>query len=268
MNKILLTKKQVIELVGENKYKVEEKTKILSRCIDGRYENKSQTLSSKFQMPAMAVPGADPGELALVFATANNYGFPVDLQKTWESLVELVGGEKNLQFHTDSHAEQNTVLGGCGHVKQMGLDGKAYDVTSEQLTFIKDQFSKISNQGVKQTVLQGDHQEGAVLLLKGNWGIYPQGKVETDLGERPVQVFIFHQSFADLRRAKLAELLVKNHAVELPDKCDAKYLGNALNEMGENHLMETAKRLAKGLPIYNVVFEENGEYNVEELGEV
>lgn len=261
MNKIILSKQQAVEFIENNRYKVNSKLKFNSRCIDGRYQ-KSETL------PALAVPGADAGELALIFATANSYGFEVDMIKAWESLIEVIGGEANLQFHTDSHAEHDLVLGGCGHITQIGLDSKAYDITEEQVSFIKRQFSTVKKTGVPEVELHGDHQEGAVLMIKGAWGVYPQGIVKTDLGNRNVQVFIFHQSLADERRKLLAETLIKNKAVTLPEKCDDDYLLHSLSEMGENHLLETSKRLAKGLPIYSVAFDENGEYKVEEIGEV
>lgn len=273
MNKIILNKQQTTELIEANKYKVNADKKFVSRCIDGRYENKSKIQmtndkNKEEQMPAMAVPGADAGELALIFATANSYGFEVDAQKAWKSLVEVVGGEKNLQFHTDSHAEQKDALGGCGHIKLLGLDSSAYSLTDEQVAFVKNQFSQVKAAGISETKLQGDHQEGAVFIIRGNWGVYPQGAVETELGKRNVMVFMYHQTLSDARRKILASTLIKHKAVILPEKCDSEYLFTALCEMGENHLLETSKRLAKGLPIFSVAFTENGEYKVEEIGEV
>jgi len=261
MNKIILTKQQVVQFVGENKYKVSQNSKIFSRCIDGRYTNSDN-------LPALAIPGADAGELALIFATANSYGFEVDREKAWNSLVKTVGGEKNLQFHTDSHAEVGVVLAGCGHLKQITQDGKAYDLTQEQVSFIKDQFSKVKKSGIPEIELHGDHKEGAVLMVSGNWGVYPQGAVKTDLGNQNVQVFVYHQTLVDERHKALAKQLVTDNAVTLPEKCEDDYLFNAFCDVGENHLMETAKRLAKGLPIFSVAFDKNGEYKVEEIGEV
>ena len=43
---------------------------------------------------------------------------------------------------------------------------------------------------------------------------------------------------------------------------DEEWLYNALFETSEIHLMETAKRLAKGLPIYEVEFNDNGDYKI------
>jgi len=267
MNKIILTKQQVYGFVEESKYKVNPKSKFQSRCIDGRYPT-SPRLRGVSNLPALAIPGADAGELALIFATANSYGFEVDMKKVWDSLIELVGGEVHLQFHTDSHAESGVALAGCGHIKQINIDSKAYDLTDEQVQFIKDQFLRVKKSGVFEIELHGDHQEGAVLMISGNWGVFPQGSVKTDLGNRNVQVFVYHQSLVDDRHRALTKQLMKNKAIQLPDKCDEEHLFHALCEVGENHLLETSKRLAKGLPIFSVVFAENGEYKVEEIGEV
>jgi len=261
MNKIILTKQHVFQFVGESKYKVSSTLKFNSRCIDGRYTNSEN-------LPALAVPGADAGELGIIFATANSYGFEVDMKKVWDSLIELVGGEANLQFHTDSHAESGVALAGCGHIKQILMDSKAYDLTDVQVQFIKNQFLRVKNSGVSEIELYGDHQEGAVLMISGNWGVYPQGVVKTDLGNRNVQVFVYHQTLVDARHRALSKQLIQNKTIRLPDKCDEDHVFHTLSDVCENHLLETSKRLAKGLPIYSVVFKEDGEYKVEEIGEV
>ena len=79
MNKIILTKQHVFQFVGESKYKVSSTLKFNSRCIDGRYTNSEN-------LPALAVPGADAGELGIIFATANSCGFEVDMKKVWDTL--------------------------------------------------------------------------------------------------------------------------------------------------------------------------------------
>jgi len=261
MNKIILDKNQLTELIIKNKHQVNPKTKFISRCIDGRYANDKD-------LPALAIPGADAGELALIYVTVNNYGLEMDEEKVWKVLVEVVGGEKNLQFHTDSHADKNIVLGGCGHMKQIRLDNKAYDITTEQLLKINGQFSKMKKLGMVELELHGEHQEVAVVMIRGDWAIYPQLEIETAVGKRNVQLFIYHQALVDERHKILAERLIENKAITASFEFDAEYLYEALSETGENHLMETVTRLAKGLPIYQVTFKDNGEFKVEEMGKV
>lgn len=254
MNKIILTQDNIREIVADNKYKVEEKTKYISRCIDGRYENSKD-------LPVLAFPGADVGELALILATANSYGFEINVEKTFKSLVKVVGGENNFRLHTDSHGDKNIRASGCGHWKQINLDPKAYNLNEDQIKLIQDKLT------IGQSVtLNGEHLEGAVLIVKGDYGILPQLSLYTDQGKKQVQVFVYHQTLVDERHRLLAKELIKNKAVIFKNGEDEDWLYNALSDTAENHLMETAKRLAKGLPIYSVVFKEDGSFKIEQQG--
>ncbi len=259
MNKVILNKKQVVSLILENRYKINPKIKFLSRCVDGRYENKDD-------LPALAIPGADLGELALILATANSYGFDVDREKVYQSLVEVIGGEKNFQYHTDSHADSKTIAGGCGHFKQIRADFLSYSLVNEDLEFLEKKLAAIKkNNQVKEELLYGDHLEGAILMIKGVWGVYPRTIIKTEEGEREVEVFVFHQDLVDQRHRALVKVLLKNKAVIFRDGEDEEWLYEALCDMMENHLMETVKRLAPDLPIFNVKFEDDGSFEVKDL---
>lgn len=259
MDKRILNLEEVQQLVAENRYKVTTDHKFTSRCIDGRYHNKKD-------LAPVGIPGADAGDLALIMATGNSYGFEVDLDKAYKTLAEMVGGEKNLQFHTDLHAKQETVLGGCGHFKQMTINPKAYHLEKDQVEFVKKKFGQAKKKGAEEIVLHGEHMEEAVLLLSGPYSVYPRFNLDTDEGNAEVEVFIYHQGLSHERYKILAEKLIKNKAVKLYNGLDHEYLYQALSETAENHLMETAKRLAKGLPIYQVKFKDDGEFEVKEMG--
>lgn len=261
MSKHILTKTQLHSLISENRYKIDPKTEFISRCIDGRYENKED-------LPALAYPGADAGELALILATANAYGFEANGELAFQSLAEVVGGEQHLSFHTDSHADKAHVLAGCGHIKQINASHDDYSVTQEQSAFIIKKFGQVLKQGAKQEVLHGDHNEEAVVMINGNYGIYPKYTLQTDESEIATSIFEYHKTLVDARHKKLAKTLIKNNAVTLPEGCGEDYLYQVFSETSENHLMETAGRLAKGLPIYQVTFKDNGEFKIEEMGNV
>lgn len=252
MNKFILNLETVHDLVQENRYKVDDKNKFISRCIDGRYPNTEG-------LPALAFPGADVGELALILATANSYGFDIDPKKVIATLIKVIGGAQNFQKHTDSHADPKVVAGGCGHWKQINLDPKAFSLGDKNLEFIK----KNINIG-KSVTLQGDHLEGAVLIIRGDWGVYPQFQLEEDPGKRLVEVFVYQQSLVDQRHKKLAQELIKNKAIKFYNGEDEEWLYNALSDVSEIHLMETAGRLAKGLPIYEVKFDDEGGFKINQ----
>lgn len=321
MKKIILNKQQAVDLVFENRYPVKE-NKFLSRCIDGRYLNEKN-------LPALAIPGGDLGELALILATGNAFGFAVDREKAFEILVEMVGGEENFHFHTDDHhlvnearyrvsslnlvdsvtheqlsplrgSAENTpqsasrgdpshfvtptkfipsrknfdlpslgIFDGCGHWRQIQSDPAAYHLENNDIKFINSILATIVAKIEKPVVLKGEHQEGAILLVKGEFGIYPRYTLSSPSDKQvEVEVFVYHQSLVNKRHKLLAEKLVEKGAVKLYPGCDEEYLYQVLSDEGENHLFETSKRLAKGLPLFQVKFKEDGGFEVEEMGEI
>ena len=142
-----------------------------------------------------------------------------------------------------------------------------YQLTEEEINFVKEKSAEAIKKGAIEVILEGDHQEAAAVFIRGNYGIYPQGIVKTDSGnEIPVQIFIYHQSLVNERHRELAKKLIENKAVELPEGTGGEYLYEALSDTSDVHLLETVKRLAKGLPIYQITFEDGGGFKIEDLG--
>jgi hypothetical protein len=256
--KIILDNAQVQELVAKNKYKLTDTNRNTARCIDGRYENSEE-------LGALAIPGGDLGELAALYATANEFGFEVDYDKALISL-QSVTGKNNFCWHTDTHGEKDVLASGCGHMKQMRLDPKAYNLEPDQIEVLNKQVEKAFKDGGKQTELQGDHQEGAVLIIRGEYSVMPQYYLQTDHGKVKVQVFEFHHSLVSERLKTWAKKLVEDGAVKLLDHLDDEYLYQVLSEKMDDHLFETSKRLAKTLPIFRVHFQDDGSAEIEEMG--
>jgi hypothetical protein len=70
------------------------------------------------------------------------------------------------------------------------------------------------------------------------------------------------------RHRLIAKKLIEERAVKFFPDCDEEYLFEALSETTENHLFETLKRLASGLPIFEVGFENDGSFKIKEMGKV
>ncbi len=246
MPKIILNELQLRELIVANRYKIDEKTKFLSRCIDGRYPNQKE-------LPALAIPGNYRGEMVVIFSAGNSFGFEVDKELAYRTLIEIIGGEKNLRTHTD-----------CGYIKDVSLDPAAFSLEKDQLDFIKEKF-----RSSKEIVLQGEHLEGAVALVKGNFGVLPQYTFKYQEGDILAQVFVFHQTLIDQRHRILARKLIDEKAVKFHNRPfnqdDEDYLYTTLSETSEVHLFEISKRLAEGLPFYQVVFDNSGEFEISNL---
>lgn len=263
MDKIILDKHQIADLIFKNRY-LSSANSFFSRCIDGRYENEEN-------LPALALPGADLGELALIFATANNFGFQVDQEKVFETLTEVLGGQENFHFHTDDHTDPKIPAAGCGYWGQVQLDPLSYHLEKKDIDFIGKKLlilATIISKIRKPIVVEGEHKEGAILFIKGNFGVYPRYFLDTDEGEKLVEVFVYHQTLVDRRHKFLAKKLLEKKAVILYPGCDEEYLYQVMSDETENHLMETLKRLAKGLPIFQVKFKEDKRFEIEEWGTV
>lgn len=230
--------------VTENKYRVDGGTTFISRCIDGRYKNKEG-------LPALAIPGADLGQMAVIFSAANRYGFEVDGKKALDTLIEVVGRKANFRTHTDSHHEGEGFAKGCGHWGQVLKDKESYNISDDQIRFIEKNLNGVG----KQVVLEGDHSESAVFMIKGSWGILPRFKNSS--------AFMYHQSLVDERNRELAEKLLEKGAVTLKNNEDVEWLYDVLSEVTTIHLLETSNRLAKGLPIYDVNFEDDGSFTID-----
>lgn len=261
MKKINLNKDQVQDFIWNSRYKVDEKQKFLSRCVDGRY-------LKSINLPPLAIPGADAGQLSLILATANTYGFEVDEETVFNVLVETVGGIENFNFHSDHHGDPKIPASGCGHIREQRLDPKAYGLESEQMEYIKAVLTQAKKKGATEVILEGDHQEGAVLQIQGPYSIYPRFLQQLDQGKAQIQAFTFNSTLVDERHRAIAKKLIEEKALKLFPGSDEEYLFEALSEVTENHLFETLKRLASGLPIFGVSFDAVGSFEIKEMGNV
>ncbi len=258
MSKIHLNQQEIAKLVLANKYPVDEKTHFISRCIDGRYSNEKN-------LPALAIPGADVGELALILASANVCGLDIDKQKVLQCLADVVGGVENLRFHTDSHAKSQVVCGGCGYMREIKADPQAFNLVSEDVDFILQKAEDAKKKGAQEVILLGNHEEGAIITIRGPYGLYTQ---YSNNGARVLQVFVFHDSLISSRHRALAKNLIQEQAIKTLNKDDQDYLFTILCETTQDHLFEIAKRLAKDLPIYAVNFDQGGNFDLEFQGNI
>ena len=250
MDRIILQKNQIQELIFQNSYQVEKKREFLARDIGGRGEE-----NVKKALPALASPGADAGELALLLATSNVFSFEADLEKSLTQLIKLVGGEKNINFDIESSI----------HLQQILLDSQTYNLEKSQIDklfkLLKTPINKSSDLHINKT-------EGALLQIKGDYGVLPNFFLKTQAGETRVSTFVFHESLANKRHKVWAEKLAGGGGVKLYPGRDAEYLYEVLSDMTDDHLFETLGRIGKGLPIYLVKFDDKGAFSTEDMGRI
>lgn len=294
MNKRKLTIEEVQRLVSQNCYQVDKKYWFLSRCIDGRYNSHSaidsvagfRPVSAREKLRAagspstratyrgktqgekpepLAKPGADIGDLMIVFAANREYGLEIKKEKIFKAVLETVGGFENFRFHTDDHNlnSKSEILNsflGCGHFKQAYQDSAAYSLSKEEIKAINKFLTEAKKKGAKGEVLQGEHLEGAVLIVKGDhWSIAPQLMLNNEV----IEAFIYQKTLDDKRRRILAKHLLPY--VKAPFSVDEEYLYQIMSQVADNQLLETVSRLAKDLPVYEVAFEEDGGFEIKQL---
>lgn len=279
MTKFVLNKQQVSQLIFENKYPVGEEFQFLSRCFEGNYPKKEN-------LPALAFPGGDLGELALIFSTANTYGFKVDREKTYQTLIKIISKEKFFHYHVSLDEKEflnlqknqivdltNHIISGCLHTTAFFKNPKTYNLEEEDLQFLKEKIQYLIKKNISPFGFRKETEEAAVLIIYGkNWSIYPQHFLKISLeGEEkllPVSVFVFHQSLIDERHKLLSQKLIEEKAVELYPGCDKDYLYQVISAETENHLFESLKFKNEKLPVFKVEFKNEGSFVVDEMGNI
>lgn len=261
MQHLFIDREHAFEFARVNRVKLPEHAYLNTRCIDGRYESTPET-------PFFTFPGADAGEFLLACSAANEFGFDIDYDKVFAVLTKLVGGKENLRFHTDEHAHSDEPLKGCGYVGQVRQAPADYGIIPADISYVEKAFAQAQKAGAKQTVLRGDHEESVVFLVRGGYGIMPQGDAIVDNRRHHIQAFIYHQTLADKRHRLYAKALLEEGALVIPAGVDESYLYEVFADVAETQLMETLRRLAKGLPIYEIVFDKDGLFEIEDMGTV
>lgn len=236
---------RVRNFVFKNFFEV-NKEKILSSCIDGRYNKEDAHLAPR------SIPGSDAGFLLLVSGALKelegqgfNNSESLNL-KIFEEILNLVGGAENFMIHTDNH-NQNSVAAGCGHMKLAKNNPENYGVTNAQINLIFKFLENLKQKGIKEIVLEGDHKESAVLIVKDKKiGILHQDENN--------QAFVFHQALCEEFLEKLSKKLAEFEEFKSFGLDSFKIKGLFL-KIEEKQLNVTLAKLAKGLPNYEINYE-------------
>jgi hypothetical protein len=245
-----MSQQEAEQFVLRNKYPVSENNSLITRCIDGRYDRVEG-------LPALAIPGADAGQMCVIFSALRSRELQFDQTQVFDTLVDVVGGVSNLKFHKDDHEGNDSHLAGCGYVGQITKDPQAFGLTSEDVEFTKQKANFAIENGAQEVVLSGEHLESAILILFGNYSVYPKDEVDLN---NILQTFVFHQSLSENRNKVIAKKLIENKVVS---NISEDELYELLTKSTNLHLSEIANRLAKGLPTYKIRFEDDGRFNIE-----
>ncbi|HRN69650.1 MAG TPA: hypothetical protein PLS49_00565 [Candidatus Woesebacteria bacterium] len=246
-----LNQDQIEELIFQNQYNFKGK-KEESRCFSGHYENNEL-------LPALALPGGDIGDIFILQAAAETYGFKVDIKKSIKILKEIVGNGKNYQFQHSSinSAEQ------CRYLHLLSENPEIYSLKKDTIpglfsTIEQSVLVKKTDNKEKELV-----KENACIIVDVDIAIFPQYIFETYLQKFNSHVFIYHKKYVDERRHTFAKKLYENKIVDLYEGLSEEYLYEVLSEIGDSHVFETVTKIDSRIPIYSATFSSHGSIKIE-----
>lgn len=243
------------ELLSHNRYTINLGKTFISRDICGKYTN-------QIDLPALSIPGGDLGELLVILAAANSYGYEVDLNTYLNTFIDLIGGEEYFSYHNEGNSHSNLSNTSCRYIKQIYEHFSDYALTQDNITAVDQKLSIIKTNHHMAYPQVNDVSEEAVLIINGPYGVYPRFSFQTDNGMVSGSLYIFHRSLSDTRHKLLAKKLFENNAVKLFDGCDEEYLYHTLTETMDTHFFQTISTVTKNLPIYTITFHEDGSYEL------
>jgi rhodanese-related sulfurtransferase len=157
---------------------------------------------------------------------------------------------------------------GCGHIRLMLQKQDEYGIRAELVEAFLRAFTRLWWAGAPEldlTVLQGEHEETAVLNIRLDekpWSLSRVPLVSPTCAGN--QVFVNHPDIADYLRRGIVEYHRRGLGPVTVD--DGAALQEAIDELAGQQLSRTVGYLARGLPIYDVVFSRNGSYTLREAG--
>jgi hypothetical protein len=246
--------KEAENFISSSLFEIKKGALILSSCVDGRYDENEARIAPR------SFCGSDPGFLVLILGALKkiNNSISEDLRKkAFNAVLDALGGVDNFQMHTDDHNLENGIIAGCGHMKLVKKDPERYLVSEEDVEAIFNYLDSLKNQGAKEVVLKGPHNESAVFIVDDR-------KIGLLHQDGKSQVFVFHKALyeefiRDLTQNLLNLEEIKSQGISFGD------LFKLLKETGEYQLTQTVNQLAQGLPIYEIKLQE-GKVKIEERG--
>jgi hypothetical protein len=222
------------QFVSSNTYDVSPETALRMRCIDGNYANDPQ-------LPAIAFPGGDLGDLAVIYASAQSFGFEADAGRCLEVLLEMIGGSQHFSLYESPNKILTEYL---PFVAQLELDQSWEDS-------LLSQAQEMGNQGARIHVPPEYREESALIKVKSEFGLFPQYEVQTDSGQFRTSVYVYHQTLLDRRRKRLSEMLIQTGAVTLFEGCEEEYLFDALSETSDYVFFYALEDELRHIPLYS-----------------
>ncbi len=233
----------------ENTYEVTPECQHAVRCVDGNYPNERN-------LPAVTFPGGDLGVLAMIYASAQSYGFEIDSNRVTNTLLEISGGIDNFSCYKSSNPSSLSEM--IPFYSDVELD----DSLQQSLIQVAEEVQKKSRVLHEQPA---ESAENALVTIKGIAGLYPQASLDTEYGTKHIQVYVQQQTLLDARNKRIAQLLLENNAITLFEGCDQEYLYEVFAEMSDYCFYYGLQKEIKQIPLYTVHFTDLAHFEIQEM---
>ncbi len=248
--KEMMGTEQALEFVRGAKFRPTEVSQWQARCVDGRYNGEAASA-------ARSMPGGDAGMLMVGIAAIrdlkNESLLPRERVRVDKALKDLLKSHGvKFAMHTDDHHEDDghNPACGCGHCNNAFADPSSYGLGPRDTLHIQTKLSELDEDDKAElTELEGQHDERAVIVVRGNWGVLSKAHVQGE--ER--QAFVLQQDFQDAALDEFAQRLAVKFDL------DEETVRQKVREVAAKQLLETLGRIAKGVPIFEVEIDDEGE---------
>jgi hypothetical protein len=249
VNKIRLTKEQLFQLVVENSYSVSPEQQNAVRCVDGNYPNEKD-------LPVITFPGGDLGILAMIYASAQSYGFEIDFNRVINTLLGISGGIEKFSCYKSSTPSS------LSEMIPFYSDVEIDESLQQSLIQVAEEAQKKSRMVHERPT---ESAENALVTIKGFSGLYPQASLDTENGAKHIQIYVQQQTLLDARNKKTAKLLLENNAITLFEGCDQEYLYEVFAEMSDYCFYYGLQKEIKQIPLYTVQFTDLAHFEIQEM---
>lgn len=159
---------------------------------------------------------------------------------------------------------------GCGHLRLALTNAAEYDLREPLVAALLRSFHEERWEGAPElelVALAGGHTECAVLLVRMAGRLQSFSRIPlVSPAVYGAQVFIHHPRVTSYLRRQLAEFLALQ--VDMCGPIDPEELHIEMERLGGLQLNATLRALAKGLPIFEVTFQDEETFDVRSVGAV
>lgn len=246
-NLLKLSKGEIFEFTVQTTYFPDED------CLN-KLEPLTAYLPDRTSPVPTAFPGGDIGYIAMIGASGQSYGFDVQLNRVFDTLITFRGGIHNLTLHESPNSnDPKTYL---PFIDSLHLDQSLLD---DIATFHAEVQSKKQMEKREKKL-----SESAIVRIKGAPALYPQTTLSVNGQERDVAIIGYHQTYLDRHNRIFSEALLKEKAITLYEGFDSSYLYDAFSETSDNCFFTSIEEKAKELPLYTVSFTNEAHFEVIE----